>query len=73
MSKRLALELLAKVNNPSHSFTDAEVDEDGSVANVPQRIPSRHTRSQLSPDSIRKHLYPYISSIDKYSNLIFDS
>lgn len=58
MSKRLAFELLSKVSNPPHSFADAEPDEDGSVANVPQRIASRHTRSrsrsQASPDSICK-------------------
>lgn len=43
MSKRLALELLQKVNNPSHMFSDLEADEDGAVPNVPQRIASRHT------------------------------
>jgi hypothetical protein len=29
MSKRLALELLQKVSNPSHMFTDLEADDDG--------------------------------------------
>lgn len=29
MHRRLALELLQKVNNPSHMFTDLELDEDG--------------------------------------------
>lgn len=29
MSKRLALELLQKVSNPSHMFSDLEPDEDG--------------------------------------------
>lgn len=29
MSRRLALDLLQKVNNPSHMFADAEPDEDG--------------------------------------------
>ncbi|XP_070517946.1 mitogen-activated protein kinase kinase kinase kinase 5 isoform X6 [Cardiocondyla obscurior] len=43
MSKRLALELLQKVSNPSHMFTELEADEDGAVPNVPQRIASRHT------------------------------
>ncbi|XP_030763048.1 mitogen-activated protein kinase kinase kinase kinase 5 isoform X3 [Sitophilus oryzae] len=43
MSKRLALELLQKVNNPSHMFADLEADEDGAVPNVPQRIASRLT------------------------------
>ena len=43
MSKRLALELLQKVSNPSHMFTEVEADEDGAVPNVPHRIESRHT------------------------------
>ncbi|XP_006558878.1 mitogen-activated protein kinase kinase kinase kinase 5 isoform X7 [Apis mellifera] len=43
MNKRLALELLQKVSNPSHMFTELEADEDGAVPNVPQRIASRHT------------------------------
>ncbi|XP_075211276.1 MAP4K3-like protein hppy isoform X8 [Lycorma delicatula] len=43
MSKRLALELLQKVSNPSHSFTELEPDDDGAVPNVPQRIASRLT------------------------------
>lgn len=29
MNRRLALELLQKVNNPSHMFTDLEADEEG--------------------------------------------
>jgi hypothetical protein len=29
MSKRLALELLQKVSNPSHMFTELEADDDG--------------------------------------------
>ena len=43
MTKRLALELLQKVSNPSHMFTELEADEDGAVPNVPQRIASRLT------------------------------
>ncbi|XP_069698276.1 mitogen-activated protein kinase kinase kinase kinase 5 isoform X14 [Periplaneta americana] len=43
MSKRLALELLQKVSNPSHMFTELEADDDGAVPNVPQRIASKHT------------------------------
>lgn len=31
MHRRLALELLQKVNNPSHMFTDLEPDEDGVI------------------------------------------
>ncbi|XP_032666787.1 mitogen-activated protein kinase kinase kinase kinase 5 isoform X5 [Odontomachus brunneus] len=51
MSKRLALELLQKVSNPSHMFADLEADEDGAVPNVPQRIASRHT-ARPRPKSI---------------------
>lgn len=29
MHRRLAIELLQKVNNPSHMFTDLDADEDG--------------------------------------------
>uniref|UniRef100_A0A1B6D1M6 Mitogen-activated protein kinase kinase kinase kinase n=1 Tax=Clastoptera arizonana TaxID=38151 RepID=A0A1B6D1M6_9HEMI len=43
MSKRLAIELLQKVNNPSHNFSELEVDDDGAVPNVPHRIASRLT------------------------------
>ncbi|GLG95818.1 Serine/threonine-protein kinase hippo, partial [Gryllus bimaculatus] len=43
MSKRLALELLQKVSNPSLMFTDLEADDDGAVPNVPQRIASKQT------------------------------
>ncbi|XP_014214960.1 mitogen-activated protein kinase kinase kinase kinase 3 isoform X2 [Copidosoma floridanum] len=46
MSKRLALELLQKVSNPSTTYADMEPDEDGAVPNVPQRIASRHTAKQ---------------------------
>ncbi|XP_049773785.1 mitogen-activated protein kinase kinase kinase kinase 5 isoform X3 [Schistocerca cancellata] len=46
MSKRLALELLQKVSNPSHMFTDLEPDDDGAIPNVPQRIPSKNTSSR---------------------------
>ncbi|XP_063236828.1 mitogen-activated protein kinase kinase kinase kinase 5-like isoform X13 [Bacillus rossius redtenbacheri] len=46
MSKRLALELLQKVSNPQHMFTDLEPDEDGAVPNVPQRIASKHTSAR---------------------------
>ncbi|XP_023711462.1 mitogen-activated protein kinase kinase kinase kinase 5 isoform X1 [Cryptotermes secundus] len=46
MSKRLALELLQKVSNPSHMFTELEADDDGAVPNVPQRIASKHTSAR---------------------------
>ncbi|XP_028168844.1 uncharacterized protein LOC114358882 [Ostrinia furnacalis] len=42
MSKRLAIELLNKYSNPS-SCSSTEIDDDGAVSNVPQRIASRHT------------------------------
>ncbi|XP_073994989.1 MAP4K3-like protein hppy isoform X3 [Rhodnius prolixus] len=51
MTKRIALELLQKVSNPSHNFTELEADEDGSVPNVPQRIASRMTARAKSKDS----------------------
>ncbi|KAL1123763.1 hypothetical protein AAG570_001536 [Ranatra chinensis] len=43
MNKRLALELLQKVSNPTNSFTELEADDDGAIPNVPQRIESRMT------------------------------
>lgn len=43
LSKRLAKELLDRVNNPTqHTFSDAETDDEGTVTNVPRRIPSRN-------------------------------
>ncbi|XP_074095519.1 MAP4K3-like protein hppy isoform X4 [Cotesia typhae] len=65
MNKRLALELLQKVSNPSHMFTDLEADEDGAVPNVPQRIASRHT-SRPKPKSP-------ISQLDSDDRIILDS
>jgi len=47
MSKRLALELLQRVSNPSHMFTELEADDDGAVPNVPQRIASKHTSARV--------------------------
>ncbi|BES89047.1 mitogen-activated protein kinase kinase kinase kinase [Nesidiocoris tenuis] len=47
MNKRIALDLLQKVSNPSLSFSELEPDEDGSVPNVPQRIASRMTAQPL--------------------------
>ncbi|CAH1978926.1 unnamed protein product [Acanthoscelides obtectus] len=52
MSRRLALELLQKVNNPSHMFTEFEADEDGAVPNVPQRITSRLTTRPKSQNAL---------------------
>lgn len=71
MNKRLALELLQKVSNPSHMFTDLEADEDGAVPNVPQRIASRHTArsrpkspiSQLDCDGKYNFLFTQFTDI----------
>lgn len=67
MSKSLALELLQKVSNPSHMFTDLEADEDGAVPNVPQRIASRHTARPRPKSPI-----PQLDSDGKkqYSNIV---
>ncbi|XKL68209.1 hypothetical protein PGB90_003700 [Kerria lacca] len=48
MSKRIAIDLLQKVNNPSHSFTDLDPDDDGAIPNVPHRIASRLTAKKNS-------------------------
>lgn len=78
MSKRLALELLQKVSNPSHMFTDLEADEDGAVPNVPQRIASRHTARprpkspipQLDTDGKCKYIQVYILPFFANTNYI---
>ncbi|XP_011299996.1 mitogen-activated protein kinase kinase kinase kinase 5 isoform X5 [Fopius arisanus] len=56
MSKRLALELLQKVSNPSHMFTELDADDDGAVPNVPQRIASRHTAARTTPKNFASQL-----------------
>ncbi|XP_066256375.1 mitogen-activated protein kinase kinase kinase kinase 5 isoform X2 [Euwallacea similis] len=66
MSRRLALELLQKVNNPSHMFADIEPDEDGAVPNVPQRIASRLT-SRPKPQNAQ---FVDINSIDEANNTL---
>ncbi|XP_031356192.1 mitogen-activated protein kinase kinase kinase kinase 5 isoform X4 [Photinus pyralis] len=68
MHRRLVLELLQKVSNPSHMFTDLEPDEDGSVPNVPQRIASRLT----SRPKMRHvtHSSDDIESIDEANNTL---
>lgn len=77
MSKRLALELLQKVSNPSHMFADLEADEDGAVPNVPQRIASRHTArprpksvSQLDSDGKHELIVNCVSSFYSCSNTL---
>ncbi|XP_052742670.1 mitogen-activated protein kinase kinase kinase kinase 5 isoform X1 [Bicyclus anynana] len=46
MSKRLAIELLQKYSNPPNHCNSQELDEDGAISNVPQRIESRQTRGR---------------------------
>uniref|UniRef100_A0A1B6LQR5 Mitogen-activated protein kinase kinase kinase kinase n=1 Tax=Graphocephala atropunctata TaxID=36148 RepID=A0A1B6LQR5_9HEMI len=60
MSKRLAIELLQKVSNPSHNFTEFEADDDGAVPNVPQRIASRLTSKgrRSSVETVGDELQP---------------
>lgn len=41
LTKRLALELLQRVSNPPHMFSELDLDDEGAVTNVPQRISSR--------------------------------
>ncbi|XP_076034019.1 MAP4K3-like protein hppy isoform X13 [Oratosquilla oratoria] len=56
----IAVELLQKAHSPQPSFpTELEMDEEGVVANVPQRIPSRtparpkqRTKSELHMESV---------------------
>ncbi|XP_061725305.1 mitogen-activated protein kinase kinase kinase kinase 5 [Cydia pomonella] len=43
MNKRLAIELLQKYSNPPSVCNNSEMDDDGAVSNVPQRIASKHT------------------------------
>ncbi|XP_072934012.1 mitogen-activated protein kinase kinase kinase kinase 5 [Epargyreus clarus] len=43
MNKRLAIELLQKYSNPPSHCNSQELDDDGALSNVPQRIASRHT------------------------------
>ncbi|XP_050315103.1 LOW QUALITY PROTEIN: mitogen-activated protein kinase kinase kinase kinase 5 [Anthonomus grandis grandis] len=66
MSRRLAIELLQKVNNPSHMFADVEPDEDGAVPNVPQRIASRLT-SRPKPQNAQ---FVDVNSIDEANNTL---
>lgn len=38
MHRRLAIELLQKVNNPSHMFTELDADEDGVITNINENV-----------------------------------
>ncbi|CAG9856132.1 unnamed protein product [Phyllotreta striolata] len=69
MHRRLALELLQKVNNPSHMFTDLEPDEDGAVPNVPQRIASRLTSRSKSQNVVLSNNSD-IDCIDEVNNTL---
>lgn len=68
MSKRLSLELLQKVNNPSHMFADLEPDDEGAVPNVPQRIASRLTARSKPNRNV--HQSGDIQAIDESNNAI---
>ncbi|XP_026481907.1 mitogen-activated protein kinase kinase kinase kinase 3 isoform X2 [Ctenocephalides felis] len=46
LSKRLSIELLNKFQNPTNSFSHLDADDEGAVANVPQRIASKMTSKQ---------------------------
>ncbi|XP_050357903.1 mitogen-activated protein kinase kinase kinase kinase 5 isoform X2 [Nymphalis io] len=46
MSKRLAIDLLQKYSNPPSHCNSQELDDDGALSNVPQRIASRQTRGR---------------------------
>ncbi|XP_066987134.1 mitogen-activated protein kinase kinase kinase kinase 3 isoform X9 [Macrobrachium rosenbergii] len=60
LPKWLAIELLQKAHNPQHSYPpELEMDEEGAVSNVPQRITSRtptrpkqRTKSELHMESV---------------------
>ncbi|XP_015111937.1 mitogen-activated protein kinase kinase kinase kinase 5 isoform X4 [Diachasma alloeum] len=66
MSKRLALDLLQKVSNPSHMFTELDADDDGAVPNVPQRIASRHTAARATPKN-------FVSQLDSDDQINLES
>ena len=67
LTVRLSLDLLQKVRNPDAAAAAVaaaaaaagnadEQDEDGVVANVPKRIPSRNTRKQKTNSEINSEL-----------------
>ncbi|XP_037275004.2 MAP4K3-like protein hppy isoform X12 [Rhipicephalus microplus] len=52
LTKRLARELLEKVNNPHNNYNDLDPDDEGILYNVPQRIASqRSARTAERPNS----------------------
>ncbi|XP_076360346.1 mitogen-activated protein kinase kinase kinase kinase 5-like isoform X1 [Tachypleus tridentatus] len=59
LPKRLAKELLDKANNPHHHFADFDLDDEGAIPDVPQRITSKRsdkmkqrTKSELHMESL---------------------
>lgn len=68
MHKRLAIELLQKVNNPSHMFADLEPDDEGAVPNCPQRIASRLTARPKQSRNV--DITSEIQTIDESNNTI---
>ncbi|CAN8031916.1 unnamed protein product, partial [Ixodes persulcatus] len=43
LTKRLARELMEKVNNPHHNYNELDPDDEGILCNVPQRIASQRS------------------------------
>jgi [mitogen-activated protein kinase] kinase 5 len=63
MTERLAVELLQKYHSPHHFNFGSDMDEDGAIANVPKRIPSKTSSSKAESEcSIKSVLYYRISS-----------
>ncbi|XP_037576152.1 mitogen-activated protein kinase kinase kinase kinase 5 isoform X11 [Dermacentor silvarum] len=59
LTKRLARELLEKVNNPHNNYAELDPDDDGILYNVPQRIASQRSartaeraHSELNMDNV---------------------
>ncbi|XP_075554593.1 MAP4K3-like protein hppy isoform X1 [Dermacentor variabilis] len=59
LTKRLARELLEKVNNPHNNYSELDPDDDGILYNVPQRIASQRSartaeraHSELNMDNV---------------------
>ncbi|KAG1700914.1 Mitogen-activated protein kinase kinase kinase kinase 3 [Nymphon striatum] len=59
LNKRIARDLLDKVNNPNHDYCELDPEDEGVIENVPQRIASKRstrskqrTRSELNMESI---------------------
>lgn len=63
MTIRLALELLQKYHSPHqyYNFNPSEADEDGSLANIPTRIPNKINSSSSSSNNMNNHCEPSTS------------